>query len=150
MRQEERREETTITQPDSHRIIRKIETSSGHPAQGNARGDYEAKKAIFRSYQIIWYILGLIEVLLTFRFLLLLLGANAQSGFVDFIYTLSSPFSSPFAGIFGVTAESGVVFEWTTLVAMAVYALVAYGIVSLFQLVKPTNPGEVESVVDNQ
>ncbi len=150
MRQEERREETTISDPDSHKIIRKIETTSPHPSDGHTQGDYQAKKAIFRTYQIIWYILGLIEVLLAFRFILLLLGANAQSGFVNFIYTLSSPFSAPFAGIFGVTNESGVVFEWTTLVAMAVYALVAYGIVSMFQIVKPTNPGEVESVVDNQ
>ena len=42
------------------------------------------------------------------------------------------------------------VFEWSTLIAMAVYAILAYGLVALFQLIKPTNPEEVEQNVDNQ
>jgi hypothetical protein len=43
---------------------------------------YEKKKTIFRVNQIIWFILGLIEVLLAFRFVLRLLGANP----FDWIY----------------------------------------------------------------
>lgn len=111
---------------------------------------YQTKKAIFRSYQIIWYVLGVIEVLLAFRVVLKLLGANAFIGFASFIYTISSPFALPFAGILGTTVSSALVFEWSTLIAMAVYFIVAYGIVALFQLIKPTNPEEVEQTVDNQ
>ncbi len=111
---------------------------------------YQTKKAIFRSYQIIWYILGVVEVLLAFRVLLKLLGANAFSGFTSFIYSISGPFALPFAGILGTTVSSALVFEWSTLIAMAVYFIVAYGIVDLFQLVKPTNPEEVDKTVDNQ
>lgn len=110
---------------------------------------YDAKKAIFRTYQIVWYILGVIEVLLTFRVVLKLLGANPFSGFTNFIYTLSDPFALPFAGILRITASSGMVLEWSTIIAMIVYAIVAYGIVSLLQLVKPTTPQEVEQTVDN-
>jgi hypothetical protein len=108
---------------------------------------YHTKKAIFRSYQVIYYILGLIEVLLVARVLLKVFGANAASPFVSFIYSLSDIFALPFAGIFGITASAGNVMEWSTLVAMAVYAVVAYGLVALFQLVKPTNPAEVEENV---
>jgi len=111
---------------------------------------YQTKKAIFRSYQIIWYVLGVIEVLLAFRVVLKLLGANAFSGFASFIYAISSPFALPFAGILGTTVSSALVFEWSTLIAMAVYFIVAYGIVALFQLIKPTNQEEVEETVDNQ
>jgi len=111
---------------------------------------YQTKKAIFRSYQIIWYILGVIEVLLAFRVILKFLGANAFSGFTNFIYAISGPFALPFSGILGTTVSSNLVFEWSTLIAMAVYAIVAYGIVALFQLIKPTNPEEVEQTVDNQ
>ena len=111
---------------------------------------YQTKKAIFRSYQIIWYILGVVEVLLAFRVLLKLLGANAFSGFTSFIYSISGPFALPFAVILGTTVSSSLVFEWSTLIAMAVYFIVAYGIVDLFQLVKPTNPEEVDKTVDNQ
>lgn len=89
-------------------------------------------KPLYRGTQIVWYILGVLEVLLGFRFILKLLGANQGAGFTDFIYTLSSPFVSPFLNVFGVTRVVGSVFEWTTLLAMAVYALVAWGIINLF------------------
>jgi len=89
-------------------------------------------------------------VLLTFRVLLKLLGANPQSGFTSFIYAISNPFALPFAGILGVTGISEMVLEWSTLIGMAVYAVIAYGIVALFQLIKPTTPQEVEQTVDSQ
>ncbi|KKP55863.1 MAG: hypothetical protein UR50_C0015G0011 [Parcubacteria group bacterium GW2011_GWC1_34_10] len=117
---------------------------------GSPQKTYEAKKAIFRSYQVIWYILGVIEVILAFRVMLKLLGASTLSGFTSFIYAISSPFALPFAGILKVTGASGMVLEWSTLIAMIVYAIIAYGIVALFQLVKPTNQEEVEQIVDNQ
>lgn len=119
-------------------------------ATGSPQKTYETKKAIFRTYQIIWYILGVIEVVLAFRVMLKLLGANSGSGFTNFIYAVSSPFALPFAGILGITGGSVMILEWSTLVAMAVYAVIAYGIVALFQLVKPTNPQEVNQTVDNQ
>ncbi|OGJ37722.1 MAG: hypothetical protein A2383_02340 [Candidatus Pacebacteria bacterium RIFOXYB1_FULL_39_46] len=105
---------------------------------------------MFRTYQIIWYILGLIEVVLGFRVLFKLLGANASSGFTNFIYAISYPFAQPFAGILGTTKSSGIVLEWSTLIAMIVYVVVAYGIVAFFQLVKPTDQEEVEQTVDSQ
>lgn len=111
---------------------------------------YQTKKAIFRTYQVVWYILGIIEVVLAFRIMLKLLGANALSGFASFIYAVSGPFALPFAGILGTTVSSSSVFEWSTLIAMVVYFIVSYGIVALFQLIKPTNQEEVEGTVDNQ
>ena len=117
---------------------------------GSAQKTYETKKAIFRTYQIIWYILGVIEVVLAFRIILKFLGANAYSGFTNFIYAVSSPFALPFSGILRTTVSSDIVFEWSTLIAMAVYAVVAYGIVALFQMVKPTNPQEVDQSIDNK
>jgi len=111
---------------------------------------YEKKKTIFRTYQIIWYVLALIEVLLTFRVLLRILGANSNSGFVSLIYILTAPLAIPFSGIFGVTmTPSGSYFEWSTLVAMIVYLIIAWGLVHLIQLMKPTTPQEVERKVEN-
>lgn len=110
---------------------------------------YQKKKAIFRAYQVIWYILGVIEVLLAFRVILRALGANPASGFTSFIYGLSYPLASPFFGIFGETVTQGSVIEWSTLVAAVVYLIIAYGLVYLMQLMKPTNPIEVEQTVNN-
>ena len=131
-------------------VVRRTKVVVPQAGTGSPQKEYQTKKAIFRTYQVIWYILGIIEVVLTFRILLKFLGASTFSGFTNFIYAISGPFATPFAGILGTTVSSNLVFEWSTLIAMAVYAIVAYGIVALFQLVKPTNSDEVEQTVDNQ
>lgn len=87
---------------------------------------------------IVWYIVGFIGVLLAFRFVLKLLGANPNSGFVDFIYAVSGVFTAPFDNIFGVaTTTNGTVssvFEPSILVAGVVYLLIGWGIVKLLNL----------------
>ncbi len=143
-------EVTTVSAPTSQQVVRRTKVIIPQSGTVSPQKEYQTKKAIFRTYQVIWYILGIIEVVLAFRILLKLLGANMFSGFTNFIYVISGPFALPFAGILGTTVSSASVFEWSTLIAMAVYAIVAYGIVALFQLIKPTNQEEVEQTVDNQ
>jgi uncharacterized membrane protein len=86
----------------------------------------------------IWLLLGILEVLLLFRFVLKLFGANPGSGFVEFVYTISGIFVAPFQAIFSTpTAEGDIVvsvFETGTVVAMVVYALVVWGITRLMTL----------------
>lgn len=110
---------------------------------------YQKKKVIFRAYQVIWYILGVVETLLFFRVILKLFAANPLSGFVNFIYTLSNPFALPFYGIFRISASQGSILEWTTLFAMIVYLILAYGLVELMKFIKPVSPQEVRETVDN-
>lgn len=79
-----------------------------------------------------------------------MLGANPSSGFVALIYAVTDPLALPFRGIFNITAVTpGAYFEWSTLVAMVVYLLIAYGLVHLMQIMKPTNPQEVDRKVEN-
>jgi hypothetical protein len=136
-------EETT--EPTTHVVTEEVVI----PTHATTPRAYATKKTIFRAYQIIWYILGVIEVLLTFRFILKMIGANAVSGFVAFIYTLSAPFVVPFQGIVRNLVAGTSVFEWSTIIAGIVYAVVAWGIVYLFQLIKPVSSGEVTEGVDN-
>lgn len=90
---------------------------------------------VSRAKQIIYFIFGVIEALLAVRFTLLLLGANEASGFVRLIYGLSRPFVLPFQGIFGEPALGASVLEWASLVGIIVYALVAYGLARLVELI---------------
>ncbi len=87
---------------------------------------------------VIWYLLGLVEILLGFRFVLKLLGANPVSGFVNFVYNITGVLTAPFDSIFGVTSttagQTRSVFEPSILVAAAVYALIAWGIVKLITI----------------
>ncbi len=92
--------------------------------------------------RVIYYILGVLEVILLLRFLFRLLGANAGNGFVAFLYNLSYVFAAPFLGIFTNPGQGNNVFEITTLIAMLIYALIAWGLVSLVRLVfAPTYSG---------
>ena len=118
-------------------------------SQGSETRAIEKKKVIFRTYQVIWYVLGVMETLLLFRFIFKLLGANPGTPFVRFLYSISGIFLTPFRAIFPTTTVEGSIFEGSTLVAMAIYVVIAYGIVHLFQLVKPVKSDEVERVVDN-
>lgn len=143
-------EVTTISRAAPAQIVKTTKTVTPPVQTEHPQKVYEKKKTIFRTYQVIWYILGVIEVLLAFRIVFKMLGANTFSSFVNLIYLISDPLALPFSGIFRVYATQGALFEWSTLVAMAVYALIAYGLIQLMQLIKPTTPEEVEKEVDSK
>ena len=107
-------------------------------------------KPLYRGTQIVWYILGLLEVLLAFRFALKLFAANPQAGFSSFIYTVSYPFAMPFLNVFHAMKVEGGIFEWTTLLAMFVYWLIACGIVKLFFMSKTISTTEAATKLDKE
>jgi YGGT family len=107
-------------------------------------------KPLYRGTQIVWYIVGLLEALLAFRFVLKLLAANPSAGFSSFIYKVSYPFAAPFLNVFNVTRVEGSVFEWTTLLAMFVYWLIAWGIVKLFFMSKTVSTPEAAAKLDKE
>lgn len=115
-------------------------------AQGEApQKVFEKKKAIIRLNQVIWYILGLIEVLLIFRFIMKMLGASQTSAFTNLIYRITAPLALPFSGILGAFTLGNSVLEWSTVIAGTVYLCVAWGIVYLLELVNPISPKDVET-----
>ena len=99
-------------------------------------------KPLYRGVQIVWYVLGILEAILAFRFLLKLFGASATAGFTSFIYSITQPFAKPFLSVFKITKVEGSVFEWTTLLAMVVYWLVAMAIARLFVMSKAVSTPE--------
>lgn len=107
-------------------------------------------KPLYRGTQIVWYVLGLIEALLAFRFILKLLAANPGAVFSSLIYNISYPFATPFLNVFHVTMIEGSVFEWTTLLAMLVYWLIAFAIIKLFFMSKSVSTPEAAAKLDNQ
>ncbi|HEY8992949.1 MAG TPA: hypothetical protein VIM37_03830 [Candidatus Microsaccharimonas sp.] len=87
--------------------------------------------------RIVWFIVGVISVVIAIRFILLLLGANQSAGFTDFVYSLSNVFVAPFTGIFGQPTYGTSVFELSSLLAIGVYLLVAWGITKLLTIGRP-------------
>jgi hypothetical protein len=107
-----------------------------------------ANRVLYKLTQVIWFILGLIELLLLFRFALKLIGANPGAPFTSFIYNVSNIFAGPFISVFKVTYVEQNVFEWTTLLAMFVYWLIAVLLVELLLMGRDIPKREAEKRLD--
>lgn len=107
-------------------------------------------KPLFRATQIVWYILYFIEALLALRILLKLLVANPNAGFSNFIYAVTGWLAAPFLTVFGISQVSGVIFEWTTLLAMLVYWLIAFAIIKLLLIGKSVSTPEAATKLNAQ
>ena len=107
-------------------------------------------RPLYRGTQIVWYVLGVLEVLMAFRFVLKLLAANPGAGFTSFIYGVTHPFVLPFLAVFKRTQIAGSVFEWTTILAMFVYWLFAVAIIKLFLMGKSVSTSEAATKLEQQ
>lgn len=79
-------------------------------------------------------IFGIIEIVLVFRLIFKLLGANAANGFVHKIYYITQPFVGLFEGIFSrvdTGVDNAAVFEPATLIAIIIVALIAWIVFTL-------------------
>lgn len=137
-------EVTTIDSQSPQQIVKKTTKQVEPQAKGEApQTVYEKKKTIFRSTQVIWYVLGFVETLLVFRIFLKMLGANSSIGFTNFIYSLTSPLASPFNGILGLSISGNSIIEWSTIIASIVYLCVAWGLIYLLEIVYPITPKDI-------
>jgi len=88
--------------------------------------------------RVVYYIFGILEALLAFRLVFKLAGASQGSIFVRFIYGITRIFILPFEGIFRRGVAQGVettsILEPSTIVALIVYLLLAWGIVKLIRV----------------
>ena len=120
-------------------FVKETVTTSGSTAdvQRGQNSTRDASSSQTIAY-LVYFFFGVLEVLLTFRLGLRLAGANPVSGFVSFIYGASGIFTRPFEGIFRSAYNQGVettsVLEPATIVALLVYAAVAWGIIVLIKI----------------
>ncbi len=92
--------------------------------------------AVARVIRIIYYLFGLLELLLAARVILQLLGANDNNAVASIILGLSQPFIALFATLFSNPAlGTRSVLELTTIAAMIFYAVVAWLLGRLLWLV---------------
>jgi YGGT family len=87
-----------------------------------------------RVVPIIWWIVGFVDVVLIIRFLLKLLGGSTVSGFVRFMYDITQFLVAPFHGIFNTAVQGRSILEPESLVAIVIYSLIGWGIVSLIRM----------------
>jgi hypothetical protein len=139
-----------ISMENSSRTVETREEVRVRDRKPKEARDYKTKKGLYRVYQVLWFILGFIEVMLALRFLFRMTAASQVSPIVNAVYNISAVFVAPFRAIFPTTpVTEAAAIEWTTLIAMLMWALIIWGIVNLLQLVKPVDRYEVEEGVDS-
>jgi uncharacterized protein YggT (Ycf19 family) len=89
----------------------------------------------YTTARVIYLILGIVEALLLIRLILKLLAANPVAGFSSLIYGITAPLVAPFVGVFPNAQGDASVLEVATILAMIVYALLAWGIVRLVEII---------------
>lgn len=102
----------------------------------------EGRIATFKATQLIWLLLGFLEAVLALRFFFKLIGANPENTFATFLYGLTNLFVAPFASLTGAPSAGGMVFEFSTLIAMIVYALLGWALERLVYVLfyRPRGP----------
>lgn len=135
------------------REIVREETTTGDPARpAPAASTTTSRKSVYREgtsntrpIQAIWWIVGFIDVLIAIRFVLKLFGAN-PAPFVRFMYDVTWPLVAPFHGIFNTAQEGRSILEPESLVAIAIYSLLGWGIVSAVRMM--TRPRSTTTVTE--
>jgi len=91
---------------------------------------------------LVWLFLGILEALLGLRFFLKLIAANPASPIAAFLYGFTDLFLWPFAGLTATPSAGGMVLEISTMVAMVVYALFAWGLERIIWVIfyRPRGP----------
>jgi uncharacterized protein YggT (Ycf19 family) len=82
---------------------------------------------------VVYVLFGVLDALIAFRVVLKMLAANPDAWFSSLVYTITAPFVALFQGIFPTPATHGSVFEFSSVLAIFVYALLGWAIVRLIQ-----------------
>jgi uncharacterized membrane protein len=128
------------TQSDEKAVDRRAETvitqEPGYAATEQVTRDVaaEGRLRFLQVDRILYTLLAILEILLGLRFVLKLIAANPASGFSVFIYGVTGLFLAPFNALVGTPKVGGSVIEVTTLIAMAVYALLFWVLARVIQI----------------
>jgi hypothetical protein len=95
----------------------------------------EQRAFVVKLTELVWLLFGILEALIGLRVVLKLIAANPNSPFAGLVYNASQLFVWPFSGLTRTPAAEGMVLDIPSIIAMFVYALVAWAIVKLIWIV---------------
>lgn len=129
-------EEMKINTPDVREQVKVIQDGNITRSQRVVEDNGAARRGqLAKVTQVIWFIFGALEVLIGLRIILKLVAANPDNAFASMIYNFTAVFLTPFFGLTGAPAANGMVLEIPSIIGMLIYALLAWGLVHLAQLI---------------
>ncbi len=112
----------------SRQVMTQGEVQDAHTDRGNAW---------------IWYVVGLVDLLLLIRIVFKLFGAKSV-GFADLLYGITDIFVAPFRGIFSNVQVEKAYFDSAALLAIVVFAFIGWAISKLIDLLaRPVTSSKV-------
>jgi hypothetical protein len=122
--------------PDCHeRVVVRQEGDRVYEEHVVEDSNLENRQMVSKIAQLVWLLFGLLEALIGFRIVLKLIAANPNSWFTSFVYQLTNIFLWPFQNIVTNPSFQNSVIEITSMIAILVYAFIAWAIVRLIWLV---------------
>lgn len=96
--------------------------------------DSSTATPMFRTIELVLYVLSAIQLLLLLRFIFKLFSVNPTGDFSNVVYSITSYIVYPFTTIFESSADGVGSFEWTTILAIIIYWVLAVGIIKLLAI----------------
>lgn len=123
---------TMPSTPDREEIVEVVRQPGEYQQRHIVRNTAaEQRLTIARVTQFLWLLFGILEGLIAIRVVLKLIGANTAAYFTRLIYGITDVFLWPFLGITGTPSVGAFQLEISAIIAMLVYALIAWGITKL-------------------
>ena len=96
----------------------------------------------FKAIQVVWLLFGILMGMIAMRIGLKLIGANPENLIVTMIYGFTDLFLFPFAGLVNSPTTGKIVFELSSLFAILIYGLIAWGLGKVIWLIfyRPNGP----------
>ena len=99
--------------------------------------------------QLIWLGLGILEALIGLRVIFKLIAVDPGNILASLLYGLTNVFLFPFSGLIPTPTSGGNILELSSLVAMVIYALLAWAAVKLVEVIFYRPRGAVVSVTES-
>ena len=119
----------------SNNRISEVQTTQKEP-------DRERRILTFKATQLVWLLLGILEALIALRVVFKLIAVNAANPFATLLYNVTGLYVAPFASLVGAPAAGGMVLEISSVIAMVVYALIAWAVERIIWVIfyRPRGP----------
>jgi hypothetical protein len=126
----------------SRKEIKMIDNKVSEVRTTQKEPERERRIFTFKATQVVWIVFGILEALIALRIGLKLIGANPASPVAVFIYGLTGLFLFPFSGLVGTPTAGNMVLEISSVIAMVVYALLAWGLERILWVIfyRPRGP----------
>ena len=110
----------------------------------------EYRESVYKVSQVIWLLFGGLEALLGIRVILMLIGANPVNWFTAFVYQLTQLFLWPFQNLIANPSFQNMTLEVTSIIAILVYALLAWVITRLIWVIFYQRPSRQVTIYDRE